>query len=237
MPRRSAVTPELVALLPMRAGSERVPRKNVQPLAGRPLFHHALDALLACEHVAAVVIDTDCDEVMASVERDFAAARARIELLERPPRLSAGTVPMNDVILHDVQQVEAPLYLQTHATSPLLTPATLDAAIERFAAAGDAHDSLFSVTRRHTRLWDAQGNPLNHDPRELLRTQDLPPVYEENSGIYLFSRALILETGNRIGARPLLFEVDPVEAWDIDDASDLEIAEALHRARHAERTP
>lgn len=237
MPRRSAVTFEVVALLPMRAGSERVPRKNVRSLAGRPLFHHALDALLCCEHVAAVVIDTDCHEVMASVERDFATARARIELLERPPQLRAATVSMNDVILHDVQQVVAPLYLQTHATSPLLTPATLAAAIERFVAAREAHDSLFSVTRRHTRLWDAQGSPLNHDPRQLLRTQDLPPVYEENSCFYIFERALILETGNRIGARPLLFEVDPIEAWDIDDAGDFEIAEALHRARHPERRP
>jgi CMP-N-acetylneuraminic acid synthetase len=88
------------------------------------------------------------------------------------------------------------------------------------------------VTRLHTRLYDAHGNPMNHDPSILLRTQDLPPVYEENSNIYVFSAAQIA-AGRRMGERPLLFEIDPLEAVDIDEEADFTIAEMLHRDRES----
>ena len=135
---------------------------------------------------------------------------------------------MTDVLAHDASVVESNWYLQTHSTNPLLSAATIGRAIDELAGALDRHDSLFSVTRLQTRLYDADHRPLNHDPAVLLRTQDLPPVYEENSNIYLFRRELI-ETGRRIGDRPLLFEVDPLEAVDIDEEHDFVIAELLQR--------
>ena len=89
------------------------------------------------------------------------------------------------------------------------------------------NDSLFSVTRLQTRLYDALGKPINHDPSVLLRTQDLPPVYEENSNLYLFTADTLRERGNRIGERPLLFEIDALEATDIDDETQFTLAQAL----------
>ena len=123
------------------------------------------------------------------------------------------------------------LYLQTHSTNPLLRSTTISSAIRMFLAARDRHDSLFGVTRLQTRLWSADGMPLNHDPAVLLRTQDLPPVFEENSCLYLFTRDLLEERGTRIGSRPLLFEIPPDEAWDIDEEIDFEVATALYTAR------
>lgn len=220
----------IVALVPMRHASERVKGKNYRPFAGRPLYHHIVTALLGCPEIDRIVIDTDS----STIRRDAAAAFPTVSVLERPEHLRAGTVPMNDVLLNDVRRVPGDLYLQTHSTNPLLRSSTISRAIAALRDS-ETHDSLFSVTRLQTRLWAADGRPLNHDPKVLLRTQDLPPVYEENSCLYLFTRELLESRGTRIGDRPLLFEVERDEAWDIDEESDFRIAEALAevRASHA----
>jgi CMP-N-acetylneuraminic acid synthetase len=135
---------------------------------------------------------------------------------------------MTDVLRYDAEQVPSTWYLQTHTTNPLLRPETIDAALDRMENDDGVHDSLFSVTRWQTRLYAGDGTPLNHDPNVLVRTQDLPPVYEENSNLYLFTSAQIA-AGRRIGERPILFEVDPLEAIDIDEEADFVLAEALDR--------
>jgi CMP-N-acetylneuraminic acid synthetase len=220
------VSPRVVAIVPMRHDSERVRGKNYRPLGGRPLFHHIIETLLASPAVTKVAIDTDSDVV-----RDGArAAFPDVEVLERPQHLRGGMTPMNDVLLNDVRRLDGDLYLQTHSTNPLLRPATVTAAIERLLGDPDS-DSLFGVTRLQTRLWRADGAPLNHDRSVLIRTQDLPPVYEENSCVYLFTRASLERHGNRIGERPILFEIPRDEAWDIDEEVDFRIAEALYALR------
>jgi CMP-N-acetylneuraminic acid synthetase len=83
------------------------------------------------------------------------------------------------------------------------------------------------VTRRQVRLWDALSRPINHNPAILLRTQDLPPVYEENSCLYLFNRSTLEAHRNRLGDRPYLFEIDTAEAWDIDDELNFAVAAFL----------
>ncbi|HKP62995.1 MAG TPA: acylneuraminate cytidylyltransferase family protein [Polyangiales bacterium] len=220
--------PRIVALVPMRHGSERVRGKNHRPFAGRPLYRHIVESLLLCQRISEVVIDTDSPPIQEDVAKTFPDVR----LIERPEHLREGTVPMNEVIRHDAALVHSDHYLQTHSTNPLLQPATLEAMIERYLTQLEQHDSLFSVTRHQKRFWTQARVPLNHDPANLLRTQDLPPIYEENSCAYLFSRRVILERGNRIGENPQLFEIDPIEAWDLDEEHDFLIAEALYHARH-----
>jgi CMP-N-acetylneuraminic acid synthetase len=217
-------TPHIVALVPMRHNSERVSGKNFRSFAGKPLYHWIVEALLEARRVAEVVLDTDSPIVFDDAARSFPTVR----VLERPLHLRDGATPMNEVLLHDVSRVQADLYLQTHSTNPLLRSGTIDSAIDRFLAARPDYDSLFTVTRLQTRLYDADGKPLNHDPAVLLRTQDLPPVYEENSCLYLFDGATLRERRNRIGARPMLHEIDRTEAWDIDEELDFEVAEFLH---------
>ncbi len=219
--------PQIVALLPMRHDSERVPGKNYRSFAGVPLYHHVMHTLIACPLLAGVVIDTDSQAIMD----DAAAAFPGTRLLERPKHLRNGNIPMNDVLMQTTARVTADYYLQTHSTNPLLTTATVTRAIEAFIGSIPQHDSLFSVKRLQTRLWDAEGRPLNHDPAHLLRTQDLPPVFEENSCLYIFSREGFVRRNNRIGSRPLLFEMNQFESWDIDVEEDFQIAELLFRAR------
>jgi len=78
-----------------------------------------------------------------------------------------------------------------------------------------------------TRLWDQSGRAINHDPAILIQTQDLPPVYEENSCLYIFKRQTLLDCRNRLGDHPMMFEIDPPEAWDIDEELDFQIVEFL----------
>jgi CMP-N-acetylneuraminic acid synthetase len=216
------MTGRIVALVPMRHDSERVPGKNYRPMAGLPLYRHIVEALLGCPDIAQIVIDTDSD----TIKRDAAEAFPSVVVLDRPERLRDGNIPMNDVLLNDVRQVPADLYLQTHSTNPLLRPSTIQRAIRDFREHPE-HDSLFSVTRIQARLWSAESEPMNHDPAVLIRTQDLAPVFLENSCLYLFTRELLEERGTRIGANPLLFEIDRDEASDIDTEQDFRVVEAL----------
>jgi CMP-N-acetylneuraminic acid synthetase len=209
----------------MRHHSQRVPGKNYRPLAGKPLFHHILETLLAIPEIDRVVVDTDSEPVMDGLRRDF----PQVVIINRPESLRADDVPMNDILLHDTGQVQADFYLQTHSTNPLLRPETVSRAIETFLAAYPAKDSLFSVTRWQTRLYDQHGRAINHDPSVLIQTQDLLPVYEENSCLYLFTRQNLLERHHRIGAHPILFEIDRAEAWDIDEELDFAITDFLMR--------
>ncbi|MBN2146003.1 MAG: acylneuraminate cytidylyltransferase family protein [Anaerolineales bacterium] len=209
----------------MRHHSQRVPGKNYRLLAGKPLFHHITSTLLSCPEISEVVVDTDSQPVIDSLRQHFPAVR----ILERPQSLRADTIPMNEILAYDTSQVEADLYLQTHTTNPLLRANTISRAIQALLSHYPAYDSLFSVTRLQTRLWDQLGRAINHNPAILLQTQDLPPVYEENSCIYIFSRQALLNRRNRLGERPFMFEIEASEAWDIDEEFDFSVVDFLMR--------
>ena len=218
----------ITAIVPMRHHSERVPGKNYRLLGNEPLFVHIVSALLSCDVIHEVAIDTD-----SSAVREIASTRfPNVRIIDRPAHLRSGSTPMNDVLLNTVQFLEADAYLQTHSTNPFLSEDTLRRALTAFTES--TCDSLFSVTERRTRFWTPDGKPVNHDPRRLLRTQDLDPLLEENSCIYIFTRKTIQETGNRIGQDPLIFPMDQMEALDIDTEADFQIAECLHRVRSHE---
>jgi CMP-N-acetylneuraminic acid synthetase len=104
--------------------------------------------------------------------------------------------------------------------------------------ASGAADSLFTVNRMQTRFYTPKGAPINHDPNELIRTQDLDPYMEENSVGYLFSGSSFAATMARIGERPILFDTPPLESVDIDEPSDWFIAESLlQRVANGESLP
>lgn len=218
---------KIAALVPMRHHSQRVPGKNYRPLAGKPLFQHILETLGAVPEIDTVIVDTDSEPVMDGVRRLF----PDVKLIQRPEHLRADDVPMNDILLYDTAQFQADFYLQTHSTNPLLRAETISSAVQKFTAEYPKYDSLFSVTRLQTRLYWRDGRAINHNPLELIQTQDLPPVYEENSCVYLFTRENLERKKHRIGDYPLMFEIDADEAWDIDEELDFEIADFLMRKR------
>lgn len=214
---------KIVALVPMRHHSQRVPGKNYRPLAGKPLYQHILDNLLKVPSIAQVVVDTDSPTIIEGLRQNY----PQVLVIERPEHLRPDTIPMNEVLIYDTSQVEADFYLQTHSTNPLLRPESISGAIQAFLASYPACDSLFSVTRLQTRLWDQLGRAINHNPAILLQTQDLPPVYEENSCLYIFTRQNLLARRNRLGERPMMYEISAAEAWDIDNELDFAVVDTL----------
>ena len=214
---------KIVALVPMRHHSQRVQGKNYRELAGRPLYQHILATLHSCPELSQIVVDTDSTQIIEGIEEVF----PEVKVILRPDHLRAEQIPMNEVLLHDTAQIDADLYLQTHSTNPLLKAETISAAIDQIKRNFPAYDSLFSVTRRQTRYWDQLGRAINHNPAILLQTQDLPPVYEENSCLYIFTRDTLMQQRNRIGLRPMTFEIEAEEAWDIDEEIDFKIVDLL----------
>ena len=170
-----------------------------------------------------MVVDTDSPTIMKDIRDSY----PQVVVIDRPEHLRADTTPMNEVLLHDTTQVPADLYLQTHSTNPLLRPETISKSIQSLVNNYPAFDSLFSVTRIQTRLWDQLARPVNHNPAILLRTQDLPPIYEENSCIYIFTHETLEQRRNRLGDRPYLFEIPAAEAWDIDEELDFQITDLI----------
>lgn len=218
---------KIAALVPMRHHSQRVPGKNFRLLDGRPLYQHILSTLQQVPEISQIVVDTDSDEIIEGIQSSF----PRLTVLRRPEELRADTIPMNEILMYDTSQVQADLFLQTHSTNPLLRVDSISRAINTLTAVFPAYDSLFSVTALKTRLWDSLGRAINHNPAILLQTQDLPPVFEENSCIYLFTRENLVQRRNRIGERPYLFQIDPEEAWDIDEEIDFKLVELMIQAK------
>jgi len=218
---------KITALVPMRHHSQRVPGKNFKNLAGKPLFHHILKTLSSCEEISEIIVDTDSDVIEEGIANIFPSVR----VIQRPEGLRADDVPMNEILIHDARQTNADLFLQTHSTNPLLQKETISRAIQAFLENQATFDSLFSVTRLQTRLWDRNFKAINHDPKILLQTQDLPPIFEENSCIYLFTLENLIKRNNRIGEKPMMFEIPSEEAVDIDEEIDFLIADLLMRHR------
>ena len=219
---------KLTALLPMKAHSERVPDKNIRNFCGKPLYHAVLSTLLQSEYIHEVIINTDSDIIKEDAVKNF----ERVVIIDRPKEIQGDFVPMNDIIAYDLKQTGGEHFLQTHSTNPLLKSSTIGLAIETYFKSLNQFDSLFSVTRLQTRLYWKDGSPINHNPNELLRTQDLAPVYEENSNFYIFSKKSCADAGqSRIGLKPQMFEISKLEAVDIDEPEDWEIAEILYSRR------
>jgi len=217
----------ITALVPMRHHSQRVPGKNYRMLDGRPLYQHVISSLLQVKELTQIVVDTDSDEIIAGVTENFPT----VKVMRRPEHLRADTIPMNEILMNDVQNFPSDLYLQTHSTNPLVSSETFSRAIRTLTSQYPAYDSLFGVTRLQSRLWDQLGRAINHNPAILLQTQDLPPVYEENSCLYIFTGENLSQKRNRVGERPYLFEIDRDEAWDIDEEIDFRLVELFIQAR------
>lgn len=214
---------KIVALLPMKANSERVKGKNFRDFNGKPLFKWILDTLLSVDLIDTVVINTDARDILNA---NGLTDSERVTIRDRRPDLCGDMVSMNLVLADDLENVDADIYLMTHTTNPFLSADTIIKAIERFKLAQEevAYDSLFTVDRIQTRFYRSNGSAVNHDPDNLIRTQDLEPWFEENSNLYIFTKEGFGSTNARIGRKPVLFESPRFESIDIDDQEDWNFA-------------
>ena len=216
----------IVALLPMKANSERVKGKNFRDFGGKPLFKWVLDTLLSVAEIDLIVINTDARHILAE---HGLIDNERILIRDRNEEICGDLISMNLIIKDDIKNIDSDIYLMTHTTNPFLSRHSVQAAIEKFqitVKAGGA-DSLFTVNKVQDRFYDVDVQPINHDPANLIRTQDLDPWYQENSNLYLFSKESFYKTDARIGANPTMLVTAPYESTDIDTPDDWELGEVM----------
>lgn len=212
----------------MKAHSARVTSKNFRMIAGKPLFRWILDTMLETPEIDRIVINTDARDILAA-NGLVDGEGGKVMIRDRKPEICGDFVSMNLVLADDIANVASDHYLMTHTTNPLLQAHTIRAMIGQYmdATKTGAADSLFTVNRMHTRFYTAEGAPINHDPDNLIRTQDLPPYMEENSVCYLFTGKSFASTGARIGKKPLLYATPRLQSVDIDEPADWFMAESL----------
>lgn len=208
----------------MKAHSERVTGKNFRELAGKPLFRWILDTLLSVEEIDRVVINTDARDILAQHGLEDSE---RVLIRDRKEELLGDFTSMNLILKDDIEAEAADCYLMTHTTNPLLGRDTIRNALQTFMESGESVDSLFTVNRFQTRFYREDLSPVNHDPDNLVRTQDLEPWFEENSCLYIFTQASFSRTNARIGSHPLMLETPRLESVDIDEQEDWVMASAL----------
>lgn len=217
---------KIIALVPMKGHSSRVPGKNFKNFQGKPLYQWILDTLLSIELIAEVIINTDARQQFID---SGANESEKLKFREREPEICGDDISMNLVLADDVRNTDADIYLMTHSTNPLLSVDTIMGAIECFIAglSSGKYDSLFTVNKFQTRFYTADAKAINHDPDNLIPTQELEPWYEENSNLYLFTKSSFESTGARIGQNPMIYTTPRLESSDIDNPEDWNLAEHL----------
>ena len=215
----------------MKANSQRVKGKNFRPLYGKPLFRWILDSLLAIEEIDQVVINTDARHIL---EENGLTEGPRVLIRDRKPELCGDEVSMNLILADDIANVEAGTYLMTHTTNPMLSSGTIADALAQYRAgvADGDKDSLFTVNKIQTRFYREDGSAVNHDPDNLIQTQDLEPWFEENSCLYIFSAESFAATNARIGKKPSMYITPMMESVDIDTPDDWDLACAVAEIKH-----
>jgi CMP-N-acetylneuraminic acid synthetase len=215
---------KVTALIPIKEHSERVKNKNFRPFNGKPLYHHILETFEKTYAVDAVIIDTDSYIVINEAPKIF----PKVITFDRPVELRGDFVSVNKIIEYDIQKIKSDIYIQSHATNPLLKAETIALALKKYIEVEENdYDSLFSVNSFQSRFYKKNGEAINHNPEELLRTQDLEPVFEENSNFYIFTEESFKKKNRRIGLKPYMYEMSKIEAIDIDDEFSFKLAEIL----------
>ena len=220
-------------IVPIKHNSERVPGKNFRDFNGKPLFHIVLNTLLKSKYIEHIFVDTNSPVVIESIKTDF--PNTYITIYERPIELQSGDTPTNVLLENIITQLnlQYDYYLQTHVTNPLLSVKTIDNCIETFIEKEkQGYDSLFTVKQLQTRLYKYINNTVsavNHNPNELIPTQDLEPLFEENSCLYVFKRNIFMQKHHRIGYKPYIYIMNDIESSDIDVESDFVLSEQLHK--------
>lgn len=212
---------KIVAMVPIKLNSERVKEKNLRPFHdGKPLVQFILEALVKSKRVDEVY-------VYCSSERIKEYLIGGVKFLKRPGYLDGNGCNCNDIIREFMKVVDADYYVVSHATAPFTTPESIDRCVASVVDS-EEYDSAFTVEKIQTFLW-SKGQPMNFDPDHFPRTQDLDPIYMETSGAFVFPKWVFEKYNRRVGIKPCLVEVEPIESSDIDTEYDMMVAQAIYK--------
>jgi CMP-N-acetylneuraminic acid synthetase len=231
-----ADTDRIIAVVPCRAGSERVKQKNTRPFASYEggLLELKLLQLTRTLGIDQIIVSSN-DPAVLDYTAGFAQTHRdeRIVALERPDELGRSSTPMSEFIHYVAQLQDTGTMCMTHVTHPLIGSQHFTELIAAWRTAADhGHDSLLTVTKRQTFLWDENG-PYNYDPTEEKwpRSQDITPLFEINHGAYFIPFRVMREAGDRVGRRPHMYELPESAVLDIDWEDQFNLLEDIVRAK------
>lgn len=211
---------KVVAVIPIKLNSERLANKNILPFDnGQPLVHYIQKTVLEVKNVDDVYI-------YCSDNRIKEYLLPGVKYMPRGKHLDDSNTPFNEVLRSFAIDVEADIYVLTHTTAPFIKAASIAKGVEMVR--NGEYDSAVGVHRLYEFLWK-DNKPLNYSLTNIPRTQDLPPIYVETCGLYIYSRELILNQNRRIGDKPYFIELSKIESIDINDKDDFIIANAIYQ--------
>lgn len=210
-----------VAMIPIKLSSERVKGKNIRLFCdGKPLMQFIQETLVAVDVVDEVYVYCSDEAVRGYLIEG-------VSFLKRPSYLDSDTANCNDIIREFMKEVDADIYVVSHATAPFTKPESIDRCISAVSGENE-YDSAFIVTELKTFIW-GDGGPVNFNPNHFPRTQDLEPLYLETSGAFAFPKWVFERYDRRVGENPCFVVVSPEEGCDIDTEFDMKVAQALYR--------
>lgn len=207
-----------VAVVPMKLNNRRLPQKNTKCFTnGLPLCHYILSTLLTVEGIDEIYVYCSNPDIQQFIP-------AGVKYLQRSPSLDTDNTKMNEVLQCFADEVPADIYVMTHVTAPFITKQSIEKGLA--SVKGGEYDSSFAAKRLQDFLW-RDGKPINYDLDNIPRTQDLPILYEETSGFYIYQKQIIQTMHRRIGNTPYIVEVGEIESIDIDEPEDFVVADAV----------
>lgn len=213
-------------MIPLRGGSKSIPKKNIKPLAGKPLAAWTLEAAKGCGAIHTVYVSTDSEEIAKVVQ----GLGLGIQALMRPAEFATDEASTESVMLHFMSQVDFDVLVTIQATSPLLTAHDLDRALVQFHE--QQLDSMLSAVRMKRFFWNDDGTPINYDPLSRPRRQEFRGTLMENGAFYVTKRSVLQRYQCRLGGKVGVFEMDESVSIEIDEPDDWEPVERLLLARH-----
>jgi CMP-N-acetylneuraminic acid synthetase len=205
---------KVVAFVPIKLNSQRLPNKNILPIAGHPLCWHILNSLQKIERIDEIYVFCSDEVILEYIPENTI-------FLKRDVSLDGNLVKGFEIYNAFINQVDADIYILAHTTSPFIKYETMSTALNKIL--NDGHDSAFSAQRMQIFAW-YNGKPINYDINDVPRTQDMEPIYIETSAFFMFEKEIFTKHNRRIGFRPYIQEVDNIEAVDIDTKEDYDFA-------------
>jgi len=208
---------KVALFIPIKLNNQRLPGKNLLPLAGKPVCKYLFETVAKIKSIDEKYVYCSDEAIVPYLVGD-------LRFKKRSPELDGFLVKGLDIIDKFVQDVDADVYVLTHVTQPFTKAESIEAALDKVLNEG--YDSAFSAVCLQDYLW-YQGKPFNYDPSNIVRTQDLDPVYMETGAFFIFKKEVFTKLHRRIGLNPYIYEIDQFEAVDIDTAEDFEFAKAV----------
>lgn len=207
-----------VAIVPMKLNNRRLPQKNTKPFTnGKPLCYYILSTLLTVEGVDDVYVYCSNPDIRVFLP-------SGVKYLFRSESLDQDTTSITEVLACFAKEVPADIYVMTHTTAPFISKESIEKGLN--AVKSNEYDSSFSAKKLQDFLWK-DGLPFNYEPTSIPRTQDLPTLFEETSGFYIYKHDVMAKLHRRIGDKPFIVEVGEIESVDIDEPEDFMIADAI----------